>query len=88
MIVEKPVDCIDEARSEYVRFQDGDVVRPDLVGRIRAFLKISMDEDEADPPHLFRLKGYPSALIVSGEVKRRIEAAGAVDLSFERVSVY
>jgi len=32
------------------------------------------------------LKGYPSALIVSDEVKRRIEAAGAVGLSFERVS--
>ncbi|WP_429000763.1 imm11 family protein [Stenotrophomonas rhizophila] len=45
-----------------------------------------MDEDRADSRHVFRLKGYPSALIVSGELKRRIEAAGAVGLSFERVS--
>jgi len=39
MIVETQVDCVDDARSEYVRFEDGDVARPDLVGRIRAFLK-------------------------------------------------
>jgi hypothetical protein len=39
MIVETQVDCVDDARSEYVRFEDGDVARPDLAGRIRAFLK-------------------------------------------------
>ncbi|WP_426804524.1 imm11 family protein [Stenotrophomonas sp. SrG] len=86
MIVETQVDCIDEARSEFVRFDDGDVARPDLAGQIRAFFKMTLDEDRTESRHVFRLKGYPSALIVSDEVKRRIEAAGAVGLSFERVS--
>jgi len=86
MIVETQVDCIDEARSEFVRFDDGDVARPDLAGQIRAIFKMTLDEDRTESRHVFRLKGYPSALIVSDEVKRRIEAAGAVGLSFERVS--
>lgn len=57
---------------------DSNTIRSMTAGR-------TLDEDRAETRHVFRLKGYSIALIVSGKVKRRIEAVGAVGLSFERI---
>lgn len=86
MIVETQIDCLDEWNSEFVRFEEHDSVRPDLAGQIRAFHRLCIDADRVRPWHIFRMREHLSALIVSEEVKLRLESAAVVGIHFETVS--
>ena len=85
LIVETCIDCVDESRSEFGRFERDDAVRPDLAGQYRAFAKLALDGRKVGPWHIFRPGGFGAALIVSGEVKSRLEWAGVTDVIFEQV---
>jgi len=83
MAIETQVDCIDESRSEFKKFEVNDPVRPDLAGEYSAFYKLVLNSDKIKNVHLFRLKKYLSAIIVSGEVKSRLELSGITGVVFE-----
>ena len=85
MIVETKVDCIDVARSKFERFAVDDPVRPDLAGQFSVFTRLILDPTRFGAAHIFRLEGYGSALIVSEEVKRRLDCAGATGISYQQV---
>lgn len=79
------VDCVDESRSEFERFERDDPVRPDIAGQYRAFAKLALDGGKVGSWHTFRIGGFGAALIVSEEVKSRLERAGVTDVIFEQV---
>ncbi|WP_335341890.1 imm11 family protein [Stenotrophomonas riyadhensis] len=85
LIVETCVDCVGESRSEFGRFERDDAVRPDLAGQYRAFAKLALGGGKVGSWHIFRIGGFGAALIVSGEVKSRLEWAGVTDVIFEQV---
>ncbi|WP_206120591.1 DUF1629 domain-containing protein [Stenotrophomonas sp. TD3] len=85
LIVETCIDCVDESRSEFEKLERDDAVRPDLAGQYRAFAKLALDGRKVGSWHIFRIGGFGAALIVSGEVKSRLEWAGVTDVIFEQV---
>lgn len=86
MIVETQIDCVDEEKSDFEKFENNDLVRPDLAGEYRVFFKLVIDPSKVGDHHIFRLKKSSTTLIVSEEVKRRIEMAGVKGASFEPVN--
>ncbi len=86
MIIETQLDCVDESRSEFEKFEVDDPVRPDLAGQYRAFFSLVVDPAKIDDQHIFRLKKDLNSIIVSEEVKKRFEAAGVTGAVFESVN--
>jgi hypothetical protein len=80
------VACLDERRSEFTKWSDGDH-RRDLSGRFRMVTKLFVDTRRIPPRvNLFRIEGWPIALIISEGVKNVMEAAGCVGARFDEVS--
>jgi len=75
--------CIDERRSEFLKFTEDDPVRPDLAGRYRSLPKMVLDRGAipADA-HFFRIKDWEIALIVSEVVKNAMERVGCYGAEF------
>lgn len=86
MIVETQIDCVDEERSDFNKYDFDDPVRPDLAGDYRSFFNLVVDPARIGSHHVFRLKKYLGALIVSDEIRLRFERAGVVGAIFESVS--
>jgi hypothetical protein len=79
-------DCLDENLSHVERFCVNDPVRPDRAGEISLVLDLHIDGDRAAGKHLFRIKGYPAATIVSADLKEALETAGLSGSKFDDVS--
>ncbi|PHX36985.1 hypothetical protein AO263_21825 [Pseudomonas sp. NZIPFR-PS5] len=85
MIIEAQIDCVDEKCSRFKKFEVDDPVRPDMAGNYRAFYNLVIDLDKVGASHIFRLKKYLGAIIVSEEVRQRLIAAGIVGVLFDSV---
>ncbi|MEA9589731.1 DUF1629 domain-containing protein [Xanthomonas sp. WHRI 10064A] len=83
MIIETQIDCVDEVNSEFSVFEKNDPVRPDLAGTYRNFFNLVIDVSKVGEKHIFRLKKYLGAVIVSEEVKRRFEGAEVTGVAFD-----
>lgn len=86
MIIETQVDCVDEGCSIFKKFEFDDPVRPDMAGSYQAFYNLVIDPGRVGSSHIFRLKHYLGAIIVSEEVKRRFVAAGVAGVLFDSVN--
>lgn len=86
MIVESQADCVDETKSKFEVYTTEDPVRPDLAGCYRVFYNLVIDGSRVGGKHIFRLKNYLGALVVSSEMKSRFEQAGVVGAIFESVN--
>ena len=58
MIIETQIDCVDEERSDFDKYDFDDPVRPDLAGNYRSFFNLVVDPARIGPHHVFRLKKY------------------------------
>ncbi|NMG68096.1 hypothetical protein GPA19_24490 [Azoarcus indigens] len=76
--------CIDETRSLVTRWTDADG-RPEKIGQLRMVAKLRIDPKAADGHHLFRVAGWPVALIASKEVKSIFEERKVSGVKYERV---
>jgi hypothetical protein len=79
------VDCVDESRSEFTKWEPGNEARPDKAGQYQSFTRLTIDPARAKGHDLFRLKGWHMALIVSSATKRAIEEYGAAGSQFRPV---
>lgn len=80
------VDCVDEDRSEYEKFEINDPVRPDLAGRYSCFFKLFIDQNRASGKNVFRLARSGVEIIVSEVVKDRFEKNSLTGAVFELVT--
>lgn len=62
------LDCLDEERSEFIRWQEGDG-RPDRTGQYHSIPTIRIDPIRTHDHHVFRILNWPIALLVSGTIK-------------------
>lgn len=76
--------CVDEGRSQVVFWTDDDA-RPDLVGTYRMVYDLTIDPTRARGRHIFRIKDFEIALIVSEPVKDVLERARNLGVLFEPV---
>ncbi len=65
------LDCLDESRSEIVRWQPKDN-RPDRVGQIHVVSEIRIDPGRIQDHHLFRIKAWPIAVLVTDVLKQAL----------------
>ncbi|MCW9715922.1 imm11 family protein [Avibacterium sp. 21-594] len=82
------IDAIDEEKSKYIKYKKDDPVRPDREGDYKYFDKIVLNSSKIDGKHIFRIKGYSIYLVISEELKLRIESAGLTGFYFEEICVY
>ena len=85
MVIETQIDCVDELQSDFKKYEINDPVRPDLAGEYSAFFNLSIDVDKTNDMHIFRIKEYLSAIIVSEKVKSRLESSSITGVVFENV---
>lgn len=79
------LDCIDEARCEEVQhYPEGSF--PEFEGEYRWIYGLRIDPSKTEGAHVFRLKKFKTALIVSEDIKNALERAGNLGVSFERVT--
>lgn len=78
------VPCIDESRSLFTKWTDADG-RPEKSGQYRMITKLKIDPTFAVGRHIFRVAGWPIALIVSEEVKNLLEDRKLSGLRYEQV---
>lgn len=77
----KRLDCVDENRSEAIRWTEADH-RPDLAGKYRVIREMKLRYDLIDNAHIFRIQNYEIALIVSEKLKKILEELRTEGISF------
>ncbi|MCP3105029.1 hypothetical protein LZ198_39800 [Myxococcus sp. K15C18031901] len=78
--------CVDEGTSKEVQRYPPDGAAPERAGSYRAILGLRIDPARVGGAQVFRIQGYPSALIVSATVKAALERVGNLGVCFERVT--
>jgi len=80
------IQCLDEQLSEGFRWTEGDH-RKDLAGNYRQVTRLVLDESRIpDDTHLFRVKEWTAAVIVSEEMKRAMETVGCLGARFQAIA--
>jgi Immunity protein family (Imm11) len=79
------LDCLDETRSEFTRWQEGDH-RSDLIGQYRMISTIRIDPARTRNHQLFRIKNWPMALLVSEKVVNALGDTPDLGVVFEPAS--
>jgi len=82
----KVVDAIDEARCREVHHYDEDDHAPGYEGEYNWIYGLRIDPSKAEGAHVFRLKKFKTAFIVSEEIKAALERVGNLGVSFERAT--
>lgn len=85
MVIYDTIDCIDEGRSRFEKYAEGDTIRPELIGSYKAFSPMKIDKERVVGKDIFRPKGYEVAIIVSEKVKEKIEAINPITAKFIEV---
>ncbi|MBV6663705.1 hypothetical protein KV572_22375 [Pseudomonas yamanorum] len=86
MVTLASVECVDEERSQFQKFEELDPIRPDKAGDYRGFMSLYLDTSKVKGLHIFRLKKFEVAIIVSLVVKDKLQAAGVTGVKFLAVS--
>lgn len=79
--------CVDDALSDFVRFDETDSHRPDLNGTYKFFTKLAINVDSVDrDAHIFRLADWKVGLIVSDTMRQCMLDAGCRGAEFQLVT--
>jgi hypothetical protein len=78
-------DCLDEARSEFTRWKEEDG-EADRIGQYHTIATIRIDPARTGNHHIFRIKNWHVALLVSGAVKDKLAPIPGLGIVFERAS--
>ena len=85
MNVSRNVDCLDETHSIFTRWEP-EHGRPDRTGSLKMISRIIIDPKKAKGSHLFRIAGWPLALLVSERLKGAIEGVPELGILFGPVT--
>jgi hypothetical protein len=85
MNVYRSVECLDETHSIFTRWGPEDE-RPDRTGSLKMISRIIIDPKRAKGSHLFRITGWPLALLVSERLKCAIEGTPNLGILFGPVT--
>ncbi len=83
--VTRVVKCIDDKASAEVQYWRPEDGRPEKTGKYRAVHGMRIDPKRVGEAKVFRPWGWMVALIVSDEIKKDLEHAGALGMKFKEV---
>ncbi|OJH34527.1 imm11 family protein [Cystobacter ferrugineus] len=78
--------CVDEKNSREVQVYPPDGAVPERVGEYRSISGLRIDTSKIENARVFRPMGWEVALVVSEEIKARIERIGNTGVYFNRVT--
>ncbi|MGO8973676.1 MAG: imm11 family protein [Steroidobacteraceae bacterium] len=82
----RSVDCLDEKRSEYVKWTGLDQ-QPERTGQYRMVTRLTIDQSKIpEESHVFRLRGWAVVMVVSQVVREVMEGTGCLGATFEDVN--
>jgi len=84
MIIETHIDCLDFEQTEVYRYKYSDEPADPIFPQASIF-KLVIHADKVGDYHIFREKNNTRSIIVSEEVKRRLEAVGTTGVIFDPV---
>ncbi|MCW9715921.1 Imm43 family immunity protein [Avibacterium sp. 21-594] len=84
MVIHNEIDCVDENRSEFTKFEKDDPIRPDLAGEYDSFYKLKLDYSKINKA-LFRLGKFSVAIIISESIKKEIIKNALTGAEFKEV---
>ncbi|MEM1137774.1 MAG: DUF1629 domain-containing protein [Bacteroidota bacterium] len=85
MVATESIDCVDEEKSEFTKFEVDDPVRPDRAGDYSGFFKLIIDKNKIVDKDIFRIEKSETRLIVSERIKNLLESEGFTGLKFKEV---
>lgn len=81
------IDVIDERQSKYIKYEKDDPIRPDKEGDYKYFNEMVLSRSKIGGNHIFRIKGYVIYLVVSEELKSKIESEHLTGFAFEELTL-
>lgn len=85
LVATKLIRCIDDQRTEEVRYWAPEHGQPHKVGEYRDIWGMRIDPTKVGDARVFRTWGWDLALIVSEDIKKALEHMGATGMKFTEV---
>jgi hypothetical protein len=80
------VDCVDEGRSVFEKWQSDDPSRPDLAGEYKGIYKLFVDSNKINQNTIFRLGKSENIIIINEKLKKQFEDTGITGIKFKEVT--
>jgi hypothetical protein len=81
------VDCVDESRSNFEKWQPNDPIRPDKAGMYKSIYKLLVDDKKInDNNNIFRLGKYNVVTIINEKLKKQFEQNAVTGVQFRDVT--
>lgn len=87
MVVNKEIECVDESKSVFVKWEKDNPIRPDKAGEYKSFEKLILNP--ADIPKesdIFRLKKYDIVIVVSERMKLLLEENKVSGIQYKKIT--
>jgi hypothetical protein len=85
LVIKHEIDCVDESRSEFVKFKENDEIRPDLAGEYKEIHNLKIDKSKVDKS-IFRLGKFGIYIIINEKLKTALEKENLTGFKLELVS--
>ena len=80
------VECVDEGKSVFEKWQTDDPIRPDLAGEFKSLYKLFVDTDKIGNNAIFRLGKSDNIIIINENLKKQFELNGISGIKFKEVT--
>lgn len=86
VIILNSIDCLDEERSRFEKWEQGNPIRPDLAGNYKSIYKLFIDGTKIMNNEIFRLGKYDNVIVINDYLKNKFERAGISGIKFREVT--
>ncbi len=80
------VDCVDESKSVFEKWEANDTVRPDLAGEFKSIYKLFVDSNKINQNTIFRLGKFNNIIVVNEKLKKQLESNAITGIKFKEVT--
>ena len=82
LVLKCSIDCVDEGKSDFQKFEEGNDIRPDKAGEYKAINILKLDASRINAP-IFRISKYDIEMVVSEEIKLKLEQSNMTGCRFK-----
>ncbi|MBK9413263.1 MAG: hypothetical protein IPN61_07510 [Bacteroidetes bacterium] len=82
LVIKDALDCVDEEKSVFDKWQIGSSIRPDKEGQFKFISKLVINRASVIGKELFRVKGFNVIIVINEELKNKFETNKITGISF------
>ena len=86
MVVKNVLDCVDENKSVFTKWEKDNPIRPDKAGQYKSIYKLVIKSELANGHNIFRIKNYDVIIAISETLKKRLEELRITGIKFKKVT--